>query len=267
MIKIAHEAPNSIFRMVKGRTDYLYALVHLFEENRTYFDNFKKAVKEYREVILDNSIFELGEAFDPVKYEYWIQELKPTWYIIPDVLEDAQQTVAKAREWFENRSEKTVGKTIGVVQGKTYQEIVWCYRELDKLGVDMIAISFDYSLYEDMFPHPSKWVSWMMGRVELLGRLERDNVVNRSKPHHLLGCALPQEGLFYRGGVYPWIYSMDTSNPVLHGMQYIEYISGQGLWYKEKVKMFELIDDNIDNAAKRIIKDNILQFRYFWNGY
>ena len=38
MIKIAHEAPLSIFNKVQEVTDYDYALVHLFEHNHNYFN-------------------------------------------------------------------------------------------------------------------------------------------------------------------------------------------------------------------------------------
>ena len=57
MIKIAHEAPLDIFDEVQRITDYDYALVHLLEENGRYRDTFERAVKQGREVILDNSIF------------------------------------------------------------------------------------------------------------------------------------------------------------------------------------------------------------------
>ena len=58
MIKIAHEAPLDIFDEVQRLTDYDYALVHLLEENGRYRDTFERAVKQGREVILDNSIFD-----------------------------------------------------------------------------------------------------------------------------------------------------------------------------------------------------------------
>ena len=59
MIKIAHESPKSIFTDVQQVTDYDYALVHLFEEDEQYLEQFKVALRKGREVILDNSIFEL----------------------------------------------------------------------------------------------------------------------------------------------------------------------------------------------------------------
>ncbi len=55
-IKIAHEAPLSIFDEVTQLTDYQYCLVHLMDESPEYRDKFIKLCKKKYEVILDNSI-------------------------------------------------------------------------------------------------------------------------------------------------------------------------------------------------------------------
>jgi nitrate reductase NapAB chaperone NapD len=261
MIKIAHESPKSIFKEIQAVTDYDYALVHLFEEDPEYLKLFQDALANGREVILDNSIFELEEAFDAVKFAQWVQELKPTWYIVPDALEDVKKTIQQMTEW--NYKYKNLpGKKIGVVQGKTYEQIKTCYGYMDKIAnVDMIAISFDYSYYTDTIPHPNKYVSWMLGRVKLLGDLLRDGVINEEKPHHLLGCGLPQEFAFYKD--YKWIYSLDTSNPVVHGIKGVEYRE-DGLWSKESQKLFELINHNVEDT--NTILYNINKFRWFTNG-
>ena len=263
MIKIAHESPIGLFGYVQSKTDYDYALVHLLEENAAYEKLFVDALAEGREVILDNSIFELGEAFDMQQFSDWTNKLKPTWYIIPDALENKTKTVYNAMQWVEFYKPKTKGKSIGVVQGKTYYEIMKCYEALDRLGIDMIAISFDYSLYEELVPHPNKLVSWMLGRVALLGMLVKDGVINKNKPHHLLGCALPQEGQFYRG--YDWIYSMDTSNPVVHAIKETSY-PFDGLMTKESQKLFELINWPADDVNQGLLEYNITHFRRWWNG-
>ena len=261
MIKIAHESPKSVFDKVQKLTDYDYALVHLFEEDNEYLKLFQDALKNGREVILDNSIFELEEAFDANKFAYWVTKLKPTWYIIPDALENAEKTMQQAADWYKNHS-NVPGKSIGVVQGKTYREIKECYRAMNEIAdVDMIAISFDYSYYRESVPHPNKYVSWMLGRVKLLGDLVSDSIINVNKPHHLLGCGLPQEFSFYRD--YEWIYSLDTSNPVVHGIKGIEYTS-EGLWDKESQKLFELI--NFDVKDFTLIEKNINKFRSLTNG-
>jgi DNA-binding HxlR family transcriptional regulator len=262
-IKIYHEAPKSIFKEIQQVTDGDYALVHLFEEDKEYFNQFKEAIKNGREVILDNSIFELEEAFDADRFAYWVNELKPTWYIIPDALEDSKKTMSQMADW--NREYTNIpGKKIGVVQGKTYKQIVACYEYMDKLAdVDMIAISFDYSYYTESIVHPNKYVSWMLGRVKLLGDLVRDGIINEDKPHHLLGCGLPQEFSFYKNSNYDWIYSLDTSNPVVAGIKGISYGS-DGLWDKERQKLHELI--NYDVVDTNMILNNIQKFRWFANG-
>jgi hypothetical protein len=260
-IKIYHEAPKSIFKEIQKVTDGDYALVHLFEEDPEYFKQFQEAKENGREIILDNSIFELEEAFDAEKFAGWVLELKPDWYIVPDALEDAKKTCSQMAAW--NIKYKNLpGKKIGVVQGKTYQQIKSCYEYMDKIAdVDMIAISFDYSYYTESFPHPNKYVSWAMGRAKLLGDLLRDGIINTNKPHHLLGCSLPQEFSLY--SQYDWLYSLDTSSPVVHGIKGIEYRE-DGLWSKESQKLFELINHQVEDINP--ILYNINKFKWFTNG-
>lgn len=266
-IKVAHEAPITAFHDVQSYTDIDYALVHLIEENPKYRKLFEEAIAKGREVILDNSIFELGESFDEEKYLFWINKLDPTWYIIPDVLESRLGTAEKAKVW-KNLYEHQVtasSKKIGVVQGTTYDELSQCYWYMDELmEVDMIAISFDYSWYEGAFPHPNKYVSWMLGRVHFLSRMLSDGLINEKKPHHLLGASLPQEGMFYNHPDYSFIHSIDTSNPVVHGLFGIEYPK-TGLWSKHSKKLFELIDHEITEDELDRVLDNITAFGRFWN--
>ena len=266
MIKIAHESPKSIFEEVQQLTDYDYALVHLFEEDEEYLKQFKQAALKGREIILDNSIFELEEAFDAERFDYWVNELKPTWYIVPDALEDMDKTLDQMEDWNKKGLGYLGSGKIGVIQGKTYDEIVDCYNFMNKEAhVDMIAISFDYSYYSNSVPHANKYVSWMLGRVKLLGDLLKDGVINKHKKHHLLGCGLPQEFQFYKHADYNWLYSLDTSNPVVHGLKGISY-KDQGLWSKESQKLFELINSDIDIDQLNTVKNNIQKFRWFTNG-
>ena len=266
MIKIAHESPIDIFDEVQRLTDYDYALVHLLEENSRYRDIFENAIKKGREVILDNSIFELEEAFEPERFAMWVQRLKPEWYIIPDALENTSKTILQAYDWHMKYRKTLPGKAIGVVQGKTYDDIVQCYRYMDNsIDADMIAISFDYSYYRESCPHPNKYVSWMLGRVKLLGDLMRDDVINKDKPHHLLGCGLPQEFSFYKHADYNFIYSLDTSNPVVHGLKEIEY-GEDGLWSKESQKLHELINVDVEDINLEKVTNNINKFKWLTNG-
>lgn len=260
-MKIAHEAPLNIFNRVQEVTDYDYALVHLFEESDEYYQKFVRAEAMGREIILDNSIFELGVAFDPWKYMQWVQKLKPTWHIIPDVLEDAEQTVKNVKEWvLPNWS-----KTIGVVQGKSLEEIIWCYKEIEPL-VDKVAFSFDYGFFvneEINGKLPTKFHHYMYGRDAMLHYLLHTGVINTNKPHHLLGCGLPQEFSSYKD--FKWIDSVDTSNPVVAGIKELRYNGIEGLEDKPSVKLFTLINENVDNTTLQRILYNIECFRAICN--
>lgn len=266
-MKISHESPLSIMSHSRKYNDYDYALVHLFEEIPEYYQFFEESLKQGRHVILDNSIFELGTAFDPQKYATWIDKLKPTEYIIPDVLENAMGTMDNALDWKEKYWEALSenSKCIGVVQGKSYNELVQCYQYLDEvINVDKLAISFDYSYYLEVCPHPNKWMGFVQGRVQTLTRMLNDGIINKDKPHHLLGCALPIEFLFYREG-FDWIETIDTSNPVVHGLCDIVYEPG-GLISKQSVKLVDLIhaDPNDEQVSK--INWNLSVFRSYCKG-
>ena len=100
-MKTFHEAPIHIFHRVQRMTDGDYALVHLFESNPEYYRLFEHALEKGREVILDNSIFELGEAFDMDKYAEWIRKLSPTYYIVPDSWKNGPKTVDMFFEFIE----------------------------------------------------------------------------------------------------------------------------------------------------------------------
>ena len=133
MIKVAHESPISILEHVDALTDYSYALVHLFETHPEYYKHFYTARHIYdRPVLLDNSIFELGTAFDPERYVHWIKRLQPNFYVLPDVLEDGYATIANFAKFVDANNELP-GMRIGTVQGKTYDELVNCYKFMSEM--------------------------------------------------------------------------------------------------------------------------------------
>jgi hypothetical protein len=156
---------------------------------------------------------------------------------------------------------------IGVMQGKNYGELIKCYTYMDQvMNVDKLAISFDYSYYREVFPHPNKWVSFMMGRVTTLTRLLNEGIINKNKPHHLLGCAHPREFSFYQGPEFSWIDSLDTSSPIVHGIKKVAYSDKIGTWSKESTKLVDLLDSVPDAVQEKCIADNLAAFRSYVNG-
>jgi hypothetical protein len=257
-MKIAHEAPLSIFDQVQELTDYDYALVHLFEENEEYYNKFIEARDKGREIILDNSIFELGTAWDSDRFAYWVEKLKPDWYIVPDVLDNKDATI-DSFDAFVEKYPDLPGKRIAVAQGSTYEELVECYEYLAyHHKVDKVALSFNHPFFQDLDLN-NKYFNMMWGRQMTLAAMVENNIINKDKPHHLLGCGLPQEFKDYVN--YEWVDSIDTSNPVMHGIKGVRYLD-HGLEDKESLKMFTIMDDNV-LASWDDIAYNIDRFREF----
>tara|TARA_R110000868_G_scaffold283752_1_gene544180 strand:+ start:4254 stop:5042 length:789 start_codon:yes stop_codon:yes gene_type:complete len=262
-MKIAHECPLSIFDEVQAVTDYDYALVHLFEENVEYLDKFIKAKEMGREIILDNSIFELGEAFDGAKFAEWVVRLEPDWYIIPDVLDNCAATLNSFNS-FVSAYPDLPGKSIAVAQGSSYDELVTCYIALANSPlVDKIAMSFNHPFFQE-YSGQTKYHKMAAGRQSVLTKMLGEGVINTSKPHHLLGCGLPQEFRVYNEFGWKWIDSVDTSNPVIHGMHNIRY-KDWGLDNKESVKLYTLLEANVVDKLDDILY-NIDIFRQFCKG-
>ena len=266
MIKRFHEAPRSVFKKVQERTDGDYFLVHLFETDPEYFELAKQAVADGREVILDASTFELGKAFDMERYAYWIEELNPTYYVIPDALDDMEKTKSLAKRWMTLFAPNLPGHMIGVVQGANYMECAHVYIWLDQnLGPeDKIAFSFDSLWYELDFPYPNKLVSWCFGRIFFINKLLQDGIINKERKHHLLGCSLAQEFMYYRSKEHSFIDSVDTSNPVMAGLKSTLY-GACGLSTKPEGKMCDMMDGEVSSENWEMVRYNIDRFKSLCN--
>ena len=263
---IAHEAPIAILDEVSYHTDYQYVLVHLFDKSPEYFNFFKRSLQAGNEVMLDNSIFELKTAFDADKYVDYIDELKPTYFIVPDVLEESKATIDSYKS-FKEKYPDLPGLWVGAVQGKRYQDIVDCYKFMSE-NADYIAISFDFSWYQHIVHTDSTDQRAMLtrmarGRTKLINMLKSDGYWNYNKPHHLLGCSLPIEMKAYKGDHS--IRSVDTSNPVVAGLKGIRSLQEIGMTFKPKELLADLIDSEVNDDQLEDILFNITQFRKLCN--
>ncbi len=273
-MKIAHESPLFLLEESRTYNDYDYALVHLFEEYPEYYAFFIKSLKMGREVILDNSVFELETAFDPEAFAAAVKKLlkdsradpQLLTYIIPDVLDDGPATVASAKA-FIKKYKKLPGRKMSVAQGKTMLELQNCYRDLFPL-VDKIGVSFNCKAYETWFevmqPGMPKLLQWVYGRQYFIETLFHARWLSTEKPMHLLGIALPNEYGYYtrnHAELGRFIDSADTSNPVVHGMLGIRYNPVFGLEEKKSLKLADMIDADRNSCDINAIRFNIKVFR------
>lgn len=252
---ISHEVPIPMLPMSRYFNDYDYALVHLFEEYPEYFDFYKESVEMGRHVLLDNSIFELGVAFSGDQYAKWVEKLNPTEYIVPDVLDNAQATLASAMSWFSTYNLKQ--KTILVTQGESLDQMVWCAGKLTTMS-ERLAVPFNATAYERALPELPPLFAWMHGRRILIDRLIDEEIITNGESVHLLGCSVPQEFQHYKGSRYSMIHSVDTSNPVVKAIEGSEY-SDFGTDNKSPVKLIDYIKHDYQDF--NLLRSNVEAFK------
>lgn len=263
-MKISHESPLALLKISRAYNDYDYALVHLFEKYPEYYKFFEESLGMGRTVILDNSIFELGTAFDSDEFYKWVLKLNPTYYIIPDVFDNWAATIRNVNEWRMKYGEQIHdSKPMVVVQGSTPEEFLDCYQTLYKMGMPMIAFPVNSKSYlngKEYTPQNMAEGRYMMINT-CLNWLKVYHIDTKPMPvkHHLLGLSLPQEVGLYKD--IPEIVSIDTSNPVLHGMEGVWYDEDGNLSDKSHNKMHEMMEWAVTEDQFDVICHNITKFR------
>ena len=257
MIKVSHETPLCLLEDSKHFNDYDYCLPHLLDEEKGYEEYFRQVKKEGRYIIMDNSLHELGEAYNNERLMYWINELEPDEFIVPDVWENRDQSVVNAKEWSQIILPENTTK-VAVVQATTIHEASTCYQTYKDLGYKKIAFSYGASYYNDVVPHPNKDLGKALGRLSVISALYKTKVIHQDDRIHLLGCSVPQEFGWYKG--YDCIESIDTSNPVMAALEGTRY-NLSGLDKKPKANMndyFYMLDEQVNWD---LLTDNLNRFR------
>lgn len=169
MIRIAHEAPVEYIRLVQSRTDIDFALAHHVLANEEY----RKAYlyrDSGRQLILDNSFFELGSPIslpDLVKASFAVCA---DWVISPDVLGDFERTTAMLKETLKY---SFCGQLAAVMSGRDASEIAECYRFFEASGrVKMYCWAFGSDRVGAI-----KLLNSVGGRHHLLGFSTLDEII------------------------------------------------------------------------------------------
>ena len=212
---------------------------------------------------MDNSLHELGEAYDTKRLLHWIHHLEPNEFIVPDVWQDKTATLVNAKSWMNNYVLPENTTKVAVVQANDYHEAAQCYNILKMQGYQKIAFSYGAEYYNILFPHSNKLVGKMMGRISWIHRLCDMGIIKSDHRIHLLGCALPQEFTYYKKlmdlGI---IESLDTSNPIIHGLKGIRY-EHYGLKEKDSTKIDQLEEVELTSDVLYNINHNLIKFKQF----
>ena len=236
-MKVSHEVPRCLLTASTEFNDYDYCLPHLLDIDEEYKQYFIDARDKGRYVIMDNSLHELGEAYDFDRLIYWVNELEPDEFMVPDVWMKCAETAAQAKYWLQFEfPEKT--QKIAVIQGEDKNQAYLCASLLYDLGYKKLCVSYGATWYNDFFPHTNLDMGKALGRVRFVqGLLKLKHL--KDAQFHLLGCSIPQEFGWYDNN--PRIESIDTSNPIMAALEGIEY-KDHGLTVKPSANMNDHFD-------------------------
>ena len=254
MIKISHEVPLKTLEESRNFNDYDYCLLHLALKYPSYKQFYIDSVQMGREVLLDNSLFELGDSLPLEKVAQGVIDIQPEWVVVPDCLNNAQKTMSRFKEWMSYYKDLKV-KTIGVVQGASEEELIACYKFMSNYA-DKIAFPFASNSFNS--PNSNLLQARSEGRQRLISKLVEEGIWNYNKPHHLLGCSLAKEF------TYPLyqevISSIDTSNPIVAAINHLRY-GAEGLNTKPLVMLCDLSEYILSEEEHDLMLYNIQIFR------
>jgi len=264
MFKINHEVPLCLLEDSKQFNDYEFILPHLLDQSEEYTQYMIQAKLEGRYIIMDNSLHELkdinnGCAYGEDRLLHWINELKPQEFIIPDVWQDTTQSIVNARKWSTIELPEEVTK-VAVVQAENLTGASVCYQTYKDLGYKKIAFSYGAEYYLDHSSHPNKNLSKALGRVQVISKLFKNNIILKNDRVHLLGCQVPQEFIWYKD--MPFIETIDTSNPIMAALDGIKY-TVNGLTEKPKANMNDHLHITEDDIDFEILIHNVNIFKNF----
>jgi len=262
MIKVSHEVPLCLLEQSLQFNDYDYCLPHLMDKYEEYKNFFLKSKENGRHIMMDNSLHELGTPYSKDRLLYWLQVLKPNEFFVPDYWEDKTQSVVSAKEWIQIQNGFPHIEFIAVVQANSIAEAAECYQTYKDLGYKKIAFSYGASYYNEICPHPNKALGKAIGRIQVLSKLQDMTIIHPNDQVHLLGCSVPQEFGWYKD--FSYIKSIDTSNPVMAGIQGLRY-NANGLYVKPAVNMNECFEISTDEIDIELVNFNIKQFKQINN--
>lgn len=247
---ISHEVPRSLLKQSRAFNDYDYAFAHLYTDP-DFLAFYKESVDLGRKVLLDNSAFELGAGiFDT--FGDIVADLKPTWYVVPDVRHDGPATIASYERFIE-KFPGLPGTAVCAIQGDTFEALADCYKFMIE-KTKKIAIPFDSKGYDQTLKPWERRPAFL----EKLSKMPfwKDN------PMHLFGTYAAKE---FMSPVYRHVgfETVDTSNPVTAAAEGWRY-GEDGIERKSNIKLMmgevppispELLEFNI-KAFRRIVETN-----------
>lgn len=269
-MKIAIISPTKFLETYSSLGEVHMCLAHEAVRNSEYASFFNKQKAAGKWVLMDNGAHE-GERVVGQALVDLCKIVNPSCVIMPDVLDDYHETRSDTLEFYEKHADDVLKlgvSLMAVPQGKTFAEFLDNYRTFAALkNVDFLGISYtilfnDIPGYEDKIKNcKTKTEQQKVRRSSLIKYLEENDILDKSKKHHLLGLADPTEFHEYMSiyGVIPtYIHSCDTTFAFTMGQanRIIDSISGV---IGEREKSLEDFNsqDSLNSTQDACVRHNI----------
>ena len=206
-------------------------LPHLVEKYPKYLEFYKGRSSLGDEIVLDNSIFEHGVSYDYRQMIEMAEDIGVSKMSAPEVLKDRIASRILREEFLEHYITSGCKVPIlAVAQGQDVFEVIDSYFELLKIKeIPFLGLPFDI---DEEIPYVSQGVNSLTLRRVLNRWYLVDSIYDISikkkinlKPTHLMGLSDPVELQRYKGDMYRWITSNDSSSAFVHGCNGITYTS------------------------------------------
>jgi hypothetical protein len=262
---ISHESPLCLLEESKNYNDYEYVLPFFYHR----YPKYKEFMNEYKGIVIaDNGLFE-GETYTIQEQIKFVKELNPTTYIVQDEWNDSILTLKNAKYWMGLKNSNILPDNLNlmvVLQGKTFGEIEILYQQCVDLGYKHFAFNHSSIAYQnEILGSEPPLTKSKIGRVNIIRRLWNKNIIKQNHWIHLLGASDITEFSFYRQALPGIINSIDSSNPIIKGIEEGLYTE-ENMKTKSNSKMEKYFDKNLDFQQKEHILNNINQFKKITNG-
>lgn len=200
------------------------------------------------EIIMDNSVVELGNAVDASMLKDAVEIVGAKWLVLPDVFHDATATIqASLKAWEQLEGMQFKGQYMFLAQGTTiyeYVEVLEFFARYPEIKIGMVGI-------------PRNAVKALGTRIKLLGIAR---AIFPHTPIHLFGFSdnVVDDVMCARSGEKP--YGIDSAVPIRIGSEGVDFRIGTAdtipprdpQWW-DNSKIDRTIISNI-NYAKKLVE-------------
>lgn len=257
-------APISALSFIPKEARFHLILAHLLE-HKAYVDFYNEKASRGDIIVLDNSAFEFGRPIEAEEILHLIDKsgIQPTYVVAPDYPKQEWSKTLKSAEKFITQINGRF-KIMAVPQSVRCDYVGWlsCYSELRKIKeIEMIGMSIlgIPNAFCGLTGTDDIITNRVYASLHLInnGYYNKDDVNNQW--HHYLGMGNGPRELLLQSAI-GIMDSCDSSSPIWHGIQGIQYDESATGLIKGKTKIpvdFELeLPDPFSTIVSDIVKFN-----------